>query len=157
MGKQMMKVVPVNAAKRPLTDLAAYPILTEEVGYPPSPIASPSTTAPGGAPGGGSLSQMSAKAISDVLGWKGKSGDVKGFVGALTQSFTLTDVEGHVQSTWMPRSYAVQTDLAGGITGAQASVYSRAKEALDSSLPLLDGLYALDPEAVQEDVTALKA
>lgn len=154
---KIFRVPLLSQAKRPLTDLAAYPILTEEVGYPPSPIASQPTTAPGGAPGGGSLSQMSAKAISDVLGWKGKSGDVKGFVGALTQSFTLTDVEGHVQSTWMPRSYAVQTDLAGGITGAQASVYARAKEALDSSLPLLDGLYALDPEAVQEDVTALKA
>jgi hypothetical protein len=156
----MVKVIglkPFKQAKRPLTDLAAYPILTEEVGFPPSPLASQPTTAPGGTPGGGSLSQISAKAISDVLGWKGKPGDVKGFIGALTQSFTISDVEGHMQSTWMPRSYAVQTDLAGGITGAQASVYARAKAALDSSLPLLDGLYALDPEAVQEDVTALKA
>src|SRR5580700_11784762 len=154
---KIFRVPLISQAKRPLTDLAAYPILTEEVGYPPSPIASQPTTAPGGAPGGGSLSQMSAKAISDVLGWKGKSGDVKGFVGALTQSFTLTEVEGHVVSTWMPRSYAVQTDLSGGITGAQASIYTRAKEALDQSLPLLDGLYALDPEADADDVGALKA
>ncbi|MGA2890101.1 MAG: hypothetical protein ABSE51_18800 [Terracidiphilus sp.] len=29
------------AAKNPITDLSAYPILTEEVGYPPSPLAKP--------------------------------------------------------------------------------------------------------------------
>jgi hypothetical protein len=50
----------------------------------------------------------------------------------------------------------VQTDLSGGITGAQASLYSRAKEALNQALPLLDGLYPLDPEADAEDVAALK-
>ena len=77
-----------------------------------------------------------------MLGWKLKDGDPKGFTGALTQSFTLAEVEGHIESRWTPRTYAVQTDLSGGITGAQASVYSRAKDALDQSLPLLDGLYA---------------
>jgi hypothetical protein len=57
----------------------------------------------------------------------------------------------------MPRTYAVQTDLAGGITGAQASVFTRAKEAVDQSIPLIEGLYALNPEADQQDVAALKA
>jgi hypothetical protein len=92
-----------------------------------------------------------------VLGWKVKQGDSKGFLGALNQSFTLSDVEGHTVSKWTPRTYAVQTDLAGGITGAQASIYSRGKVALDQCLPLLDGLYKLDPEAVDEDVAALKS
>jgi hypothetical protein len=68
----------------------------------------------------------------------------------------LNYFEGHVESQWVPRSYAVQTDLSGGITGAQASLYARAQEALDQSLPLLDGLYALDPTAEQEDVTAYR-
>ena len=95
-------------------------------------------------------------AVGDVLGWKVKAADPKGFVGALTASFACTDVEGHTQCTWTPRTYAVQTDLAGGITGAQASLYSRAQEALNQALPLLDGLYPLDPEADAEDVTALK-
>jgi len=147
-----------KTAKNPLADLAAYPILTEEVGYPPSPIATPSTAGIGG--GGGTtapLGQIVNKAVSEVLGWKVKAGDTKGFLGALNQSFTLTEVEGHIESKWTPRTYAVQTDLAGGITGAQASVYSRGKEALDQSLPLLDGLYTLDPEADPEDVVALKA
>ena len=141
----------------PLTDLSAYPVLTEEVGYPPSPLARPSGGAPGGAPSAAPIGQIATKAIADVLGWKPKAGDSKGFLGALTQSFTLTEVEGHVESEWKPRTYAIQTDLAGGITGAQASIYSRGKDALDQSLPLLDGLYTLDPEAVVEDVTALKA
>jgi hypothetical protein len=50
----------------------------------------------------------------------------------------------------------VQTDLGGGITGAQASLYTRAKDALDQSIQLLDGLYPLDPEADPEYVKALR-
>lgn len=140
-------------AKKPLDDLAAYPVLTEEVGFPPSPLA----RQPGSPGSGAPLGQIVAKAVSDVLGWKVKPGDSKGFIGALTQSFTLTEKEGHIESKWTPRTYAVQTDLSGGITGAQASVYSRGKVALDQCLPLLDGLYALEPEAIPEDVAALKS
>lgn len=97
------------------------------------------------------------KAMGDVLGWEFKAGDTKGFVGALTRSFSLTEVEGHIESKWTPRTYIVQSDLLGGITRAQASIYIRGKEALNQSLPLLDGLYMLDPEADTEDVTVLKA
>ena len=142
-------------AKEAFTDLAAYPILTEEVGYPPSPLATPG----GGAPSSGSspIGQIAAKAVADVLGWKLKAGDNKGFLGALTQSFSLTDIEGHVEAKWTPRTYAVQTDLSGGISGAQASIYARAQEAVDQFLPLLDGLYPLDVEADAPDVEALKA
>ena len=77
-------------------------------------------------------------------------------MGALNQSFQLSLVEGHVASKWTPRSYAVQSDLSGGITGAQASVYTLAKTLVDQALPLINGLYALDPAADQEYVTALK-
>lgn len=143
--------------KKPTVDVAAYPVLTEEVGYPPSPLSRPSGGSSTSVPGGSGLGQMVTRAMSDVLGWKVKPGDTKGFVGALNQSFSLTEVEGHIVSTWTPRTYAAQTDLAGGITGAQASLYARGKEALDQALPLLDGLYALDPEAIAEDVAALKS
>src|SRR5207253_11131441 len=146
-----------KVAKNPIADLAAYPILTEEVGYPPSPLATPGTSGSGGGGSTGGLGQIVNKAGGEVLGWKLKAGDTKGFVGALTQSFTLTEVEGHIESKWTPRTYAVQTDLAGGISGAQASIYSRAKGAVDQSLPLLDGLHKLNPEAADEDVVALKA
>jgi hypothetical protein len=142
---------------RDVEDAISYPILTEEVSYRPSPVGIP-TGGPAGYPGGGggNLGQIAAQAVTDVLGWKSNSADPKGFVGALTQAFTLTEVEGHIESAWTPRTYAVQTDLGGGITGAQASLYLRAKNALDSALPLLDGLYPLNPEADPEYVKALR-
>lgn len=157
-GEEAREARNIARATRAVEDAVSYPVLTEEVGYPPSPLATPSTTTPGAPAGTGApLGQVVAKAVSDVLGWKAKPGDSKGFVGALNASFTCKEVEGHTECAWTPRTYAVQTDLSGGITGAQASIYSRAKEALDQSLPLLDGLYALDPEADAEDVAALKA
>jgi hypothetical protein len=143
---------------RDIEDAISYPLLTEEVGYPPSPLARP--TGGGGFGGGGSgaqgLGQVASAAIGDVLGWKANSADAKGFVSALTQSFTLTEVEGRIESKWNPKSYTVQTDLAGGITGAQASLYTRAQVAQEKCLPLLDGLYALDPRADPEYVKALR-
>jgi hypothetical protein len=144
------------AATESIIDQFAYPVLTEEVGYPPSPLAAPSTTPITGTAGAG-LGQTALKAVSDVLGWKPKANDIAGFLGALNQSFTLTDVEGHVESKWTPRTYAVQTDLAGGVSGAQASIYARANDAVNQSLPLLDGLYSLDTEADPQVVNSVKA
>ena len=138
---------------RDVEDAVTYPLLTEQVSFPRSgggPTTGVSSSQ------GGSLGQTAALAIGDVLGWKVSGTDPKGFVGALTQAFTLTDVEGHVESKWNARTFAVQTDLGGGISGAQASLYTRAKDALDQSLSLLDGLYPLDPEADPEYVRALR-
>ncbi len=143
-------------------DAVTYPILTESVSYPPSmgyPRKGGSSGFSGGGGGGGAaqgLGQTASLAIADVLGWKVNSSDPKGFVSALTQSFSITEIEGRIESKWNPKSYTVQTDLAGGITGAQASLYTRAKVAQDNCLPLLDGLYALDPSADPEYVTALR-
>jgi hypothetical protein len=138
----------------------AYPILTEEVGYPPSPLAVPGatgSTSPASSSNRGSpLGPIVTRALQDVLGWKIKPGDAIGFTGALNQSFQLSMVEGHVASKWTPRSYAVQSDLSGGVTGAQASVYTMAKTLLDQALPLLDGLQPLDPASDMEYVAALK-
>jgi hypothetical protein len=139
----------------PVIDISPYPVLTEEVGYPPSPIARPAGM-PGSSSAAPALGQTAMKAISDVLGWQVKP-DPKAFLGALNASFSLTEVGGHTEASWTPRTYAVQTDLSGGVTGAQASVYTRAKGALDQSLPLLDGLYALSETAKPEDIDALRA
>jgi hypothetical protein len=137
-------------------DAVAYPLLTEQVSFPPSPGAAPATAVVAPTAPGAALGQIASKAVSEVLGWKASATDPRGFVGSLTQAFTLTEVEGHTEATWNPRTYAVQTDLGGGITGAQASLYTRAKDALDQSLPLLDGLYPLDPDADPEYVKALR-
>jgi len=141
----------------------SYPILTEEMAYAPSPLAnsgggagrSTGSTAAGAAPRG-ALGPTVNRALQEVLGWKIKSDDAVGFVGALTQSFQLKVSEGAVVSTWTPRSYVVQTDLSGGVSGAQASIYTMAKTLTDQLLPLLDGLYPLDPGSDAETVTALK-
>ncbi|MBV9083553.1 MAG: hypothetical protein JOZ62_12815, partial [Acidobacteriaceae bacterium] len=146
----------IRRTTRAVEDAVSFPVLTEEVGFAPSPLA-PSPGAPSGAPGSAALGAVVTKAVGDVLGWKVKADDAKGFVGALNASFTGSPVDGRIAYNWTPRTYAVQTDLAGGITGAQASLYTRAKDALDNSLPLLDGLYPLDPEADAEDIAALKA
>jgi hypothetical protein len=126
------------------------------LGYPPSPVAGGATTARGGAGRNGALGPIVNKAIQDVLGWKIKPGDATGFIGALNQSFQLKTIEGAVVSTWTPRSYVVQSDLSGGISGAQASIYTMAKTLVDQMLPLIDGLYPLDPAANLEDVAAVK-
>lgn len=139
-------------------DSVAYPMMTESVGTPPGSSYGVGSGYGAGVSGAGSmqLAQLATQTISNVLGWKPKDGDAKGFVGALTQSFGLQDVEGHVEATWTPRTYAVQTDLAGGITGAQASLYMRAQDAMNQSLPLLDGFYALNPDSDPEMVAALR-
>lgn len=140
-------------------DAISYPILTEEVGYPPSVTSRPGVGGGGVGPSGGGtggLGQIASRAIAGALGWKPNASDAKGFVGALTQSFELKEVEGHIESKWNARTYTVQTDLAGTISGAQASLFTRAKVAQDNCLPLLDGLYALNPTADPEYITALR-
>ena len=55
-----------------------------------------------------------------------------------------------------PQNYMVQADL-GEVTGAQASIYARAKAAMDQALPLLDGLTPLREDADPEDCEAIRA
>ena len=106
-----------NPVRESAIDLSAYPVLTEEIGYPPAPISQPASGSQSQSGGAGrGLGQTVARAVSDVLGWKANAADPKGFLGALTQSFSLTEIEGHVESSWNSRTYTVQTDLAGGIT-----------------------------------------
>jgi hypothetical protein len=141
-----------SAVGESLIDATAYPLLTEQI--------NPSART-GGFGGGGDrltdFAQTVNTALQAVLGWQPRENDARGFTGALSQSFDLRDVEGHVEWSWTPRTYAVQTDLAGGITGAQASLLTRAKQAVDASLPLLDGLYPLSVEADPEDSAALRS
>src|SRR6266851_162440 len=137
---------------RELNEVTAYPILTEEVRFP-----TPGPAAPGGQ-GGLPLRQTVEATMRQVLGWRPKVGDTKGFIAALNQSFALQEIEGHTETTWTPRSYTaqVQADM-GAITGAQASIFSRAKVALDQSLPLLNGLTPLRPDFDAEDCESVRA
>jgi hypothetical protein len=142
-------------------DSSTYPVLTEPVSFPYPTGGGAGGGTPGGtgaAARGAGLGPMVEGAIRDVLGWRPKPGDPKGFVAALTQSFTCLDVEGHTECKWNERSYAAQvtTDM-GAVTGAQASIYARAKVAIDQSLPLVQGLYPLSPTILQEDIDSIRA
>jgi Carboxypeptidase regulatory-like domain len=148
-----------SAVREAFTDLAAYPVLTEEVSTTgvPAPVAGGTG---GGGGGGAGYAQVVDQAMRDVLGWR-PGGDLSGFQAALTGAFQLREVEGHTEWTWQQRGYAVQADM-GALTGAQAAIYARAKSALDQILPLLAGLTPLNPalfppqdlEAIRTVITA---
>jgi len=143
-----------RSATKAAEDAVSYPLLTQQVSFP-SAGGGPTTGITAGGRGA-SLDSTAAMAVTNVLGWKVNNADPKGFIGAITQAFTLNEVEGHTEAAWNPRTYAVQTDLGGGMTGAQASLYMRAKDAVQQSQQSLDGLYPLDPDADPEYVKALR-
>src|SRR6202011_6104735 len=104
-----------------------------------------------------SLQGVAQNTIRQLLGWRYRSDDTKGFLAALGKTFSLKQVEGHIEWDVKPQNYMVQADL-GEITGAQASIYARAKVALDQSSPLLEGLTLLGaPQFDVEDMEATRA
>jgi hypothetical protein len=143
----------IGGINRSVENISTYPVLTQEAGY----ISSPSSLA-GGAAGTRPLNQIVESTLRDVLGWRPKTGDHKAFVAALTQSYTCSEVEGRTQCLYTPRTYAMQVNAdLGAITGAQASIYSRAKVALEQSSSILARLYPLNADADDEDVEASRA
>lgn len=135
-------------------DLATYPILTKEVGgYGGRSSRSGNASS---ASGGGSLTRAAQGAIRDLLGWRYRADDPKGFLAALNKAVDLKEVEGHIESTWKARPFMVQADL-GEVTGAQASIYERARVAIEHALPLLDGLKPLRPDADLESTESMRS
>jgi hypothetical protein len=138
---------------RAAEDAVSYALLTDNISTGTSPAAPSSRL---GGPDS-NIGQRVTQTLREVLGWKVRDDDPKGFAGALSASFSISQVEGHTDWTFTPRSYVVQSDMNGGMVGAQASLYTRAQDAVNQVLPLIDGLYSLDPDADAEDVTAVKA
>ena len=95
--------------------------------------------------------------LREVLHWRPRTNDPRGFLAALEQSFEQTELRGLPAFVYAPRSYTVTTDLSGEITGAQASLYARAKLAVDESLKLLDGLTPLADSFDEEAADAYLA
>jgi len=133
-------------------DLTAYPILTDDISGSVGGDSSSTSASGGGAP----IGKVVQNALRNVLAWKPRTGDPAAFVSALTQSFDLKTVEGHVEWKWNQRSYAIDADL-GKVTGAQASIYARAKSFLDLVTPLIQGFNPLNPAFIQDDIDAIRA
>ncbi|HEY0078671.1 MAG TPA: hypothetical protein VGB73_08495 [Pyrinomonadaceae bacterium] len=152
---------PAPAPTTSRLSLASKSILNELQNISSYPAASsgltPSMQTPlagGGASGGGgqpSLQRTVESALQSVLGRLPKAGDQKSFMAALKMSFTYKETTGgRREYEWTPRSFIGQTDLGGGVTGAQASLVSFARSAYDNSLPLLDNLFPLTSVDEQE-------
>jgi hypothetical protein len=142
----------ISGIRNSVDDIASYPILTSDMGprMPSGPVNS-------GPTGALPLQRTVDATIRTILGRTPRPRDPRSFLAALNQSFTIDQVEGRTEVSWTPRAFAGQTELGGGVTGAQASLYTRASEALDSFLPLLDGLYPLMPEYDPQLVDAARS
>lgn len=108
--------------------------------------------------GGQSAGATVSAAIRDILGYQTRTTDTKGFIAALQRSFTCVERPGYTHCEWTPRSYAatIPADL-GALTGAQASIFERAKSSADDILPLLSGLEPLSSTSDNEDTASIKA
>lgn len=84
--------------------------------------------------------------LRETLAWDTRSATARGFVTALDKSSRLARLPNH-EWHWAPRTYPVQADVAGAPGGAQASLPTQARDAVASSLTLLDGITPLSPDA----------
>ena len=109
----------------------------------------------GSQPATGDLGPVVASTLGDVLGWRPRAADTKAFSAALTASFDVRTVEGHVETTYRRRGFSMQADL-GAVTGGQASLYARATSSRAEVLRLLDGLRPLRNDSDPEDSAAFR-
>ena len=134
-------------------DAVTFPILTKEVSGSPR---SGRNGDGSDSSSGGSLTRTARGAIRDLLGWRYRADDPKGFIAALNKAIDLKEVEGHVEWTVKTQPFTVQADL-GEVTGAQASIYQRARVALEHALPLLEMLKPLRSDADDENTESVRA
>src|SRR5262249_44666850 len=129
---------------------SVYPVLVSEVDVDaPSSDTGPSQS---------SLTRTVEAALRSKLAWRPRSDDPEAFLAALKNSFTIAPYEGRTVVRWTPRSYAatIGADL-GAVTGAQASLVSRAKVEIEAALPLLGGLTPLRTNSSSSYVAASRA
>jgi hypothetical protein len=124
-----------------------FPLLTTEAATRGG-SAAPTTAGQDQAP-------LVASVLRTVLGWRPRTQDSQAFSAALRASFQLQEVEGHVETRYVQHGVAVQADL-GGVTGGQASLYARARGAMDQATKLLDGLKPLRNDFDPEDGEAFR-
>src|SRR5262245_19405889 len=96
----------IDKLRNALDEAVTYPLLTKGV----NGHVSHNGHVPGGYDGS-PLARTAQGAIRDLLGWRYRTDDPKGFLAALKKAVDLTQVEGHLESSWKARPYTVQADL----------------------------------------------
>ncbi len=144
---------PNSSLQEAVGDIASYMPTMQSADWPGGGGGGMTMGRSGAAP----LGQLVSSALTEVLGRKLKTDDPKAFIASLDRSFTPVEVNSRTEYKWTPRTYAVMTELGGGLSGAQASIYHRAKVALDDALPLLDGLSALLPDFDPQETEAVRS
>jgi hypothetical protein len=152
-GSPQGPAVNIARVRSTVDDLAAYPVLTSESGGAGGTLSGGA----GGTATAGTVQRTVDLAIRQVLGRLPKYTDPKAFTAALTATFELQTAQGHTLAVWRPRGFVGQTELGGSVTGAQASLYARAADALSAAIPVLHGLTALRPDADVQEMDAARA
>ena len=107
---------------------------------------------------GGSLQQLVDNALGSVL-CRHPNSDPQVFLDSLEKAFTPHQEDNRTIYLWNPCSYGarIETDLGGAITGAQASLFNRAKTSLGDALKLLDHIHPLNPAADPQNMEATRS
>ena len=142
----------IGGIREGFDNVASYPMLTSGMG-----ASTPALSGGPVAPGQVSLQRMVEGAMRHVLGRTPRVHDPRSFLAALNQSFQIVEVGDRTEVKWTQSRYAGLTELGGGVSGAQASLYTRARVTRDNVLPLLDGLRPLLPDPDLELVDASRA
>jgi hypothetical protein len=125
----------------------------------PSPGTTSGTAQGGGPVATSDLQQRVTAAIQGVLGRSFKQGDYRSFRVALEASFEYKEEAGRSAYEWKPRAYPLTggSDLGGGVTGAQYSLFSLANVLYEQTLPIIDNLSPLIPDVDKEQLEAARA
>jgi hypothetical protein len=148
-----------HRVERAFGNLTKFPLMTDDVS---SQVDStpPSTGYPSAGLGGGGgtapIGKLAARAIQSVLNWKPKD-DPQGFSNALLRTFTLKEVEGHTVWTVNTPGTTTPMDVTADLSGAQRSLYVRAKDIVDAASRTAKTLYSLSATTDPQDADALTA
>jgi hypothetical protein len=113
-------------------------VVVEQVGAPPA--AAPPAAAP----------PVIARELRNILGFAPSPDDLEGLQRALARSFDTVVEDGVTRVIYAPGRPGAPVE-AVGLTGAQGSIYARARSALDDTLPILDQLEPMLEEIADDE------
>jgi hypothetical protein len=137
-----------------IRNLTKFPVMTDDVSGQVD--SSPSSTSGPSAGGVAAIGRLADRAIQSVLNWKPKD-DPQGFTAALARTFTLKEFEGH--TIWIVNTPGTTTpmDVTADLSGAQRSLYTRARDIIDASSRIIKTVYSLSATTDPQDADALTA